>query len=97
MNKNGGDGKSLFGEPLMRREFKSSFEKKKFIEQRPGVKLYDSFSPLREFLIEKFEGKNTSKEFNKNPLKIHYLDIEVAVGHPKFPLDHKIKVRKREN
>ena len=90
-----GTYRSLFGSPLMHKEFKSITERKKWIEKNPTAKVFGCLSPSREFLVQEFAGKQSDVgEFTKHPLKIHYLDIEIAVEdefpHPraaKYPVN----------
>lgn len=71
----GSDGISIYNEPLQKLYFKSKKEREKFANGYGNV--YYNLAPEQQFLIEKYLGLNKSDDFNKNPLKIFYLDIEV--------------------
>ena len=70
---------SMFNKPLKRLEFNSVISRKNWIDRNPTTKLYECLPPIREFLLHKYIGQQESDEFQKNPLRIQYQDIEVAV------------------
>lgn len=80
-----GSDKSIYGEKIERLEFNTSGQRWKWLEDNPQVKVYECLNPIQEFLLDEYYGKNADlEEFNKFPLRIAYLDIEVAVAD-EFP------------
>ena len=81
INSKGSDGISMFGDPLLKKEFRNIFDRKKYIQTKPlGTRLFDYYNPTKEFLLKAFEGKNLEKNFNQYPLRTFYLDIEIQVS-----------------
>lgn len=74
-----GSDRSIYGEPVRQRFFKNTKQRKNWIENNPNAKIYECLPPVTEFLQNCFHGKNTSSNFRKYPLRICYLDIEIAV------------------
>lgn len=71
-----GKAKSIFGTPLIKREFNTPFERNKFIEDSHLTRLFENLKPAQQFLIEQYEGLQDDPSFLKNPLKIYMYDIE---------------------
>lgn len=70
--------------PLIKKEFKNIFERKKWIDNNPNVKIYDCWSPEMAFLRDMFTNTCEKDDFSKYPLKTYAFDIETTVG-AKFP------------
>lgn len=75
---------TLTGKNLVRENFPNTSLRYKWIEQHPGVKLYDSLDPVTEFLHEHFHDVHEDPDFAKYPLKSYFYDIETAIGD-RFP------------
>ena len=83
-NPKGKDGVSIFGDALMKRSFPHAGDRKKWLNNNPGVKVYESLSPTREFLVNHYAGQQEEVDFRKHKLRTHYFDIEIAV-EDEFP------------
>ena len=80
-----GTDKSVYGGKLKRLEFESIIGRNKWIKEHQGqVEIFDSLPAPREFLIERFAGEQENIEFAKHALRVHFLDIEIAV-EDEFP------------
>ena len=80
--------KSIYGRPCSERFFKNTFERKKFIETFVGHErdILEAKKPEVEFLTSKFIDCNELLTFQQFPLRIQYLDIEIAVSETgEFP------------
>lgn len=75
---------TITDKPLIRKEFKNIFERKKWIDSHPNKKIYDCFNPDIAFLHETFAKTCENSDFAKYPLKCYAFDIETTVGE-KFP------------
>ena len=71
-----GKYKSIFGTPLIKREFNTPFDRTKFIEDSKLTRIFENIKPAQQFLIENYEGLQDTPEFTKYPLKIYMYDIE---------------------
>lgn len=71
-----GKYQSIFGTPLIRKEFKSPFYRTKFIEESKITRLFENIKPAQQFLLDEYFGKHSDPDFTKNPLKICFFDIE---------------------
>ena len=79
-----GKDKSIFGSNIRRKEFNNVIERKKFMEQHQDLRYFEVEPPGRELLKDIFGKDNFSPEFGIHPLRIHFLDIEIAV-EDQFP------------
>lgn len=71
----GTDGISIYGEPLKRYDFDTSWDRKVFCESTK--KTYFCLPPEQQFLIDRYWMYPQNEEFSKFPLKIWLFDIEV--------------------
>lgn len=82
-----GHYKSIFGTPLTKKEFKTPFDRKKFIEDSHLKRLFENIKPAQQFLIDEYYPYYGSDDFTKNPLKICFWDIETEpLPSGEFPL-----------
>jgi DNA polymerase elongation subunit (family B) len=79
-----GSDVSIFGSKLQRKDFDSSWERKKWLDSYKDMRMFECLPPVREFLIDEFEGQQEEEEFRKYPLKVQFCDIEIAV-ESEFP------------
>ena len=76
--------KSMFGVPLQKVEFNSSYERKQWCEKNRGTRLFEELPPVREYLMNEFWGKEREPEFAQYPFKVFCVDIEVQI-EDEFP------------
>lgn len=68
---------SLFKTPLKKKIFRSSFERSKYVERLgENPRIFHSFAPEQQYLIDTFRTVNNTQDFAKHPLYVAYLDIE---------------------
>ncbi|MFA5543499.1 MAG: DNA polymerase domain-containing protein, partial [Bacilli bacterium] len=78
--------KSIFGDPLIKRSFNTQSQRKKWIEENTGKRLYENLPVTRQFLLNYYHGKERDDEFRKFKFKVWTIDIEIAVAESnKFP------------
>lgn len=78
--------KSIFGDSLIKKSFVTQSQRKKWINDHPGVRLYENLPVTRQFLLNYYHGKERKDDFRKNKFKIWTIDIEIAVAEAdKFP------------
>lgn len=77
---------SMFGTPLTKKTFNTTAQRKKWIEENPDVRVFESLPLAKQFLSNTFAGQEREKDFTKFPFKIYTIDIELAVGkNERFP------------
>ena len=76
--------KSMFNTLLEKKEFDSIIERSRWIKNNPGIKIFESFHPEREFLLDYFDGQQENDDFDKYDLRVHFIDIEIAIEE-EFP------------
>jgi DNA polymerase elongation subunit (family B) len=69
----------MFNTKLCKAYFKSVIDRSRWIKDNPSTKIFESLPPEREFLLGRFGGQQDDDSFRANPLRIHYIDIEVAI------------------
>lgn len=81
---------SLFKTNLKRKEFKTQKDRSIFVRSCGIERLFENISTDQQFLIDQFHTKNSEPDFNINPLKILFLDIE-TYSPDEFPVPDKAK------
>ena len=71
---------SIYGTPVIKKEFDNTIQRKKFIDERPEMEYYEVEIPTRQYLQDTFKKENDTMEFAKYPLRVHFIDIEIAIG-----------------
>jgi len=71
------DAYSIFGGPLKKREFRKQFDRLKSIKDGGATKIYHNIVTEQQFLIDHFGHINNTPDFNRFPLRLFLLDIEV--------------------
>ena len=85
-----GNFNSMFGTKISKKEFINTIERSKWLKQnRDTKKIFENLNPIREFLIDYYEGQQEEPEFVKHELRKHFLDIEVATDGKGFPVPDK--------
>lgn len=72
-----GKYKSIFGKPLMKREFDKPSLRQNFKREYGGERFYDDFDVTQQFLLDVYWSKVDDPEFQANPLRTIFFDIEV--------------------
>ena len=82
-----GKYKSIFGTPLIKKEFATPFDREMFIQESKITRLFEKIKPAQQFLMDEFQYIKDDPEFTKHPLKICFFDIETApTPREEFPL-----------
>lgn len=68
---------SVFEKPVERVEFNTPGERTKFVKSYGTKNYYENFDVTQQFLLDHFWDKHDSPEFDENPLRILFFDIEV--------------------
>lgn len=71
------DATSIFKTSLIKKTFRNSIERKKFVEKSTYNRIFHNIAPEQQFLIDCYKDQNNDPSFSKFPLKIFLLDIEV--------------------
>ncbi len=74
---------SIFGTPVKKKTFNTSYERKEYIASNEGRKFYENVTPVQQLLLDVYWEHNEDEDFDKFPLKIYFIDIE-AVSENKF-------------
>jgi DNA polymerase elongation subunit (family B) len=80
--------KSLFKTNLKKKIFKTQKDRSIFVRSSGIERLFENISTDQQFLIDQFHTKNEEPEFNANPLKVFFLDIE-TYSPDHFPVPDK--------
>jgi DNA polymerase elongation subunit (family B) len=70
----------VYGNYVATKYFKNVYERKKYIDNVNGLNIVECLKPESEFLQEMFGKISLEPSFNKQPLRIHYLDIETEMS-----------------
>ena len=70
------DALSIFNTKLIKKEFKNSWERNKYIKNSGLKRIFYNIPTEQQFLIDTFKLKNSKSDFSKYPLKIAFIDIE---------------------
>jgi DNA polymerase elongation subunit (family B) len=74
---NAKDAVSIFKTSLVKKTFRNSIDRRKFVDSTANNRLFHNLGPEQQFLIEMFKDRNNDLTFSQFPLKIFLLDIEV--------------------
>jgi DNA polymerase elongation subunit (family B) len=80
-----GEHKSIYGTALKKREFNSSYDRNKFVEDCGLKRIFENLPPYQQFLIDNFWHSCEDEDFSKHPLKVCFLDIECPSNNSGFP------------
>ena len=72
--------KDIFGNFVQTKTFESPFDRKRWIEDNPSVFIVQSMKPEQEFLFDLFKEVVLDSDFNQQPMRIFYIDIETEMG-----------------
>jgi len=71
-----GTAVSLFKTPLKKLNFKSQYDRSKFIKDNNITRVFENLPYYQQFLIDRFWQVNETPDFSKFPIKMLLLDIE---------------------
>ena len=77
----------LYGEPLRRKYFDTAYERRewlKTVDSSNSMVVLEAFPPEDAFIMDVFGHRLYDDDYNQNPLRIHFFDIEIAVENT-FP------------
>ena len=87
------DATSIFKTSLVKKQFRNSIERRKFVDGTANKRIFHNLSPEQQFLIEMYKDQNNDPKFSQFPLKIFLLDIEVDTTFDSgFPTPEKAAV-----
>lgn len=87
------DATSIFKTSLVKKIFKNSLERKKYLDNTSLTRIFHNLGPEQQFLIEMYKEINNDPTFSKFPLKVFLLDIEVDTTYDSsFPTPEKAAV-----
>ena len=76
--------KSIYGKPLRKMVFKTSYERNEWIKTSKNIPLFEKLTPAKQYLLNKYFGLEQSEEFSQYPFRVFNIDIEVEI-EGKFP------------
>lgn len=74
-DKNGED-LSIFGTPLKKREFKTLWDRNKFVKDGNFKRTFENLPPYQQFLLDNYWMLKDNEDFADHPLKVMKIDIE---------------------
>lgn len=87
------DAVSIFKTSLIKKSFKNSIERRRFVDNTSNNRLFHNLGPEQQFLIEMYKDQNNDPTFSQFPLKIFLLDIEVdTTQDSSFPVPERAAV-----
>lgn len=87
----GEDAVSIFKTKLIKKQFRNSIERRKFVDNSANKRIFHNLSPEQQFLIEMYSKENNKPDFSKFPLRVFLLDIETESLSGEFPVPEKAK------
>ncbi len=83
---NTGEHTSMYGTKLRQLTFNSIIEKSVWRKSnRESKRIFNDLTPVREFLVNKYEGQQETTDFTKFQFRKWFLDIEIATTGEGFP------------
>lgn len=73
------DEKDIYGHFVATKYFKNSYERKKYLEET-SLNIVECMKPESEFLHKLFDSNVLDEDFNKQKLRIQYIDIETEMS-----------------
>ena len=78
------DAISMYNKPLRKFEFDNSFDRNAWIESTPNTQLFETLPSTKQFLLNKYCGKERDPNFVKYNLRTFFFDIEIEIEN-EFP------------
>ena len=72
-----GPYESIFGTKLVRKTFKTQYDRFKYLKETSIKRVFDNFPVTQQYLVDTFWKVNETPEFAQHPIKVMFLDIEV--------------------
>jgi len=93
MEKDGADdATSIFKTSLLKKTFKNSLERKKFVDNSANKRIFHNVGVEQQFLIDTYKDVNNDSNFSKFDLKTFFIDIEIEMEKGgAFPSPEKAK------
>ena len=76
--------KDIFGNYVATKEFANSYLRKRWLENAKGIWVVEAMRPEQEFLQDMFWKECRDDDFNKQPVRTHYFDIETEISDKGF-------------
>lgn len=89
-SQNHNDATSIYGTQLKKIDFKSQFERRRYVKESGFNRIFYNIRPEQQYLIDTFRETDLAECAVVNPLKIFYLDIEVYSPHA-FPVPNQAR------
>ena len=70
----------VYGHNVAIKWFKNKYERDNYVKSANGLNIVECYKPEQEFLHKLFDEDSFDGSFNKQPLRIHYLDIETEMS-----------------
>jgi DNA polymerase elongation subunit (family B) len=70
------DCTSIFNTNLKKKRFKNQADRARYLRDNKITRVFENLNIQQQFLIDSFHEKNEHADFNKNPLKVYFIDIE---------------------
>ena len=74
------DEKDIYGNYVATKYFNSKYERDNYVKNANSLSIVECLKPENEFLHKLFDENVLDDDFNKQKLRIHYLDIETEIS-----------------
>ena len=74
------DETDIYGHFVATKWFKSKYERDTYVKEANGMKIVECLKPEQELLHFLFDGEVLKMDFNKQPVRMHYFDIETEIS-----------------
>jgi len=71
-----GDAESIFGTKLVKKTFRTQYERYKYIKDTGVKRVFDNLPATQQYLVDTFWKSNETPEFSQHPIKVLFVDIE---------------------
>ena len=79
-----GQDTSIFNTRLRKREFRTQFDRMRFVRDCGTRRVFENLSPVQQFLIDSYWKYNSTDDFKSFPIRVATIDIE-CVSEKEFP------------
>jgi len=73
------DEKDMYGHYVATKWFKNAYDRKKYVDEC-SLRIVECMRPESEFMHKMFDGCVLDDDFNKQKLRVHYIDIETEIS-----------------
>lgn len=74
------DEVDIYGHYVATKYFNSKYERDQYVKNANGLNIVECLKPESEFLHYMFDSDVLKSDFNKQPLRMHYFDIETEIS-----------------